>query len=146
MHYKLFSVAPDPVTNIVAEFSPNNAIRGIYTITWTPPAPTNGSFYQILQYSYSSAYTVGPAYNGSFNTTYLELNQSQNQFIFDAFYYTNYNFTITTVNIKYNITNGPTQSSNQSSPAGTHKDYAIAIQCVYYYMLQCLQLFVILML
>ena len=132
--------------NIVAEFSPNNTIRGIYTITWTPPEPTNGSFYQILQYSYSSAYTVGPAYNGSFTTN--ELNQSQNQSIFDAFYYTNYNFTITTVNIKYksNVTNRSTQSSNQSSPAGTHKDYAIAIQCVYYCMLQYLQLFVILML
>ena len=104
--------------NIVAQFSPNSNTRGIYNITWTPPAATNGSFYQMLQYSYSSAYTIGPAYNGSFNATYLELDQTQNQFIFDAFYYTNYNFTITTFNIKYNITNGPTQSSNQSSPTG----------------------------
>ena len=104
--------------NIVAQFSSNSNTRGIYNITWTPPQATNGSFYHMLQYSYSSAYTIGPTYNGSFNTTYLELNQSQNQFIFDAFYYTNYNFTITTINIKYNITNGPTQSSNLSSPTG----------------------------
>ena len=119
MYGILFSVAPDPVMNIVAQFSPNNTIRGIYNVTWTPPAATNGSFYQLLQYSYTSAYTIGPAYSDFINIT---LNQNENQFTFesDAFYYTNYNFTIITVNIKYNISNGPAEISNQSSPTGTH--------------------------
>ena len=103
--------------NIVTQFLPNNTIRGYYNITWTPPAPTNGSFYQILEYSYFSAYNVGPTYNNSFST---ELDQNQNQFIFDALYFTDYNFTITTINIKYNISNGPFLISNQSSPAGTY--------------------------
>ena len=111
----ILSVAPDPVMNMVAQFSTSNSTRGIYTITWMPPGPTNGSFYQRLEYSYSSAYTIGPTYS---NTTHLELDQSQNQFIFLAMYYTNYSFIITAVNVKYNITNGPTRSSNQSSPAG----------------------------
>jgi len=113
----VISVAPDPVMNIVTQFSPNNNIRGIYNITWTPPESTNGSFYQRLEYSYSSAYNVGPIYNGSFST---ELDHSQNLFIFDALYYTDYNFTITTINIKYNITKGPSHSSSQSSPAGMY--------------------------
>ena len=106
--------------NLTAQFSPNNTTRGIYTITWTPPAPANGSFYQILEYSYSSAYDVGPTYNGSFSTEYLELDQSQNEFIFDALYYTDYSFTITTNNTKYNISNGPSRTSSQSPSAGTH--------------------------
>ena len=99
--------------NLAAQFLPNNPTRGIYNIIWRLPAPTNGSFYQILEYSYSSAYHFGPTYNGSFITT-----QSQNNFMFDAFYYTNYYLTITTINIKYNITNGPTGISDRSSPAG----------------------------
>ena len=89
---------------------------GVYSIDWIPPAPSNGSFYQILEYSYSSAYTVGPMYDGSFIST--ELNETLNEFTFTAFYYTDYNFTITTYNIKYNITNGPAEMSDQSLPAG----------------------------
>ena len=110
----LVSVAPDPVMNMVAQFIPSNATSGIYTIIWTLPPTTNGSFYQILEYSYSSAYTVGPHYDGTFTG---QLNQSQNQYTFDALYFTNYNFTITTYNMKYDITNGPIQIFNQSSPA-----------------------------
>ena len=117
--------------SIVTQFSPSNTIRGIYTITWTPPAPTNGSFYQRLEYSYSSAYNVGPTYNGSFSTGYLELDQSQNQFIFDALYYTDYNFTITAINIKYNITNGPSLHSNQSSPTGMYIFFVFIHNIVY---------------
>ena len=124
--WNVISAAPDRVMNIITQFSPNNTIRGIYTITWTPPAPTNGSFYQRLEYSYSSAYNVGPTYNGSFSTGYLELDQGQNQFIFDALYYTDYNFTITTINLKYNISNGPYHHSNQSSPTGIY-----ILLCVY---------------
>ena len=89
---------------------------GVYNITWIPPEPINGSFYQILEYSYSSAYTVGPIYNASFISD--ELNETQNEFIFTALYYTDYNFTITTYNIKYNITNGPAEMSDQSPPEG----------------------------
>ena len=128
------SVAPDPVLNIVAKFSPNTTTRGIYNIIWTPPVPTNGSFYQILEYFYSSAYNIGPTYSSFFRTT--ELDQSQNQFIFDAFYYTNYNFAIKTINIKYNITNGLTRSSDQSSPAGIYTYnmlISIAMQVLLYY-------------
>ena len=108
--------------SLTAQFSPNNTIGGIYNITWIPPAPANGSFYQSLEYSFSSAYSVGPTYNG---TGYLELDQSQNQFIFDALYYTDYNFTITTINIKYNISNGPSRISSQSPPAGM---YTLTVQ------------------
>ena len=111
-------VAPDPVMDMVAQFLPINTTRGIYNITWTPPASTNGSFYQILEYSYSSAYSIGQTYIGSYTTA--ELDQNQNQFIIEAFYYTNYNFTITTINIKYNISSGQAQSSVQSSATGTH--------------------------
>ena len=142
MYGILFSVAPDPVMNISAQFSPNNTIRGIYNVTWTPPAPTNGSFYQLLQYSYSSAYTIGPTYSDFINIT---LNQNVNQFTFEsnAFYYTNYNFTIITVNIKYNISNGPAEISDQSSPTGMHT-YELLYSDVCYCILQYLQLFVIL--
>ena len=100
----------------VSEFSPNSTIGGVYNITWTPPPPSNGSFYQILYYSYSSAYTVGPSYSGNFTSE--QLNQDQSYYTFDALYFTNYNFTITTINMKYNIDSGPVQSSNQSSPTG----------------------------
>ena len=111
--------------SLTAQFSPNNTIRGIYTIIWTPPAPANGSFYQSLEYSFSSAYNIGPTYNGSFSTGYLELDQSQNHFIFDALYYTDYNFTITTINIKYNISNEPSRISSQSPPVGM---YTLTVQ------------------
>ena len=111
----VISVAPDPVTNIIIQFSPYNTIMGVYNITWMPPEARNGSFYQILEYSYSSAYTVGPVYNDYFNSAGLI--ETQNDFTFTAFYYTDYNFTITTYNIKYNITNGPAEMSDQSPPA-----------------------------
>ena len=116
----MISVAPDLVINIEIQFSinPTNSTRGVCNITWIPPSPINGSFYQILTYSYSSAYNVGPLYSGFFISE--ELDQTQNQLIFDAFYYTNYNFTITTVNRKYNITNGPAQESHQTSPTGMY--------------------------
>ena len=128
--------------NIVTQFSPNNTIRGYYNITWTPPAPTNGSFYQTLNYSYSSAYSVGPTYDGAFNIT---LNQSQDYFIFEALYYTDYSFNITTSNMKYAIDNGPARFSNQSSPTGIHIITVLSTMCnVRYYILQHLQLFVIL--
>ena len=104
------------MTNITIQFSSYNTTMGVYTITWTPPEPINGSFYQILKYFYSSAYTVGPIYNDYFNST--ELNDTLNEFTFTALYYTDYNFTITTYNIKYNITNGPAEMSDQSPPAG----------------------------
>ena len=89
---------------------------GVYNITWIPPEPRNGSFYQILEYSYFSAYTIGPVYNSYFSSA--ELIETQNEFTFTAFCYTNYNFTITTYNIKYNISNGPAVMLDQSSPEG----------------------------
>ena len=88
---------------------------GVYNITWIPPEPRNGSFYQILEYSYSSAYTVGPTYNGSF---IINFSETQNEFTFTALYYTDYNFTITTVNRKYGIDNRGIERSDQSDPAG----------------------------
>ena len=115
--YEIIFAAPDPVTNIVVQFFPNNTIRGYYNITWTPPAPINGSFYQLLEYSYSSTYSVGPTYNGAFNIT---LDQSQNYYVFDALYYTDYSFNITTINVKYAIDNGISRFTNQSSPAGAY--------------------------
>ena len=114
--WNAITVAPDLVMDVVARFLPSNTTRGIYNITWTPPVSTNGSFYQILEYSYSSAYSIGPTYSGS--STTAELDQNQNHFLIEAFYYTNYNFTITTINVKYNISNGQTQSSVQSSASG----------------------------
>ena len=91
---------------------------GHYIITWIPPEPINGSFCQILEYSYSSAYTVGPVYSGYFICD--ELNETKNEFTFTALYYTDYNFTITTVNEKYqyNVRNGTAQMSDQSPPEG----------------------------
>ena len=112
------STAPDPVTNITIQFSSINTTSGVYNITWIPPASTNGSFYQILEYSYFSAYDIGPSYNDSFVSE--QLNQTETQFSFDALYFTNYSFSITTYNSKYNISNGPVQMSDQSPPAGTH--------------------------
>ena len=116
----LFFVGPDPVTNITIQFSPYNTTMGVYTITWIPPEPINGSFYQILEYSYSSAYTVGPMYSGSFIST--ELNETENEFNFTALYCADYRVTITTVNRKYryNVTNGTAEMSDQSPPEGTN--------------------------
>ena len=99
-----------------ADFSTINDTRGMYVVTWTPPLPSNGSYYQQLEYFFSSAYTVGPQYNGSVNVT---LNQSENQYnISDALYFTDYTFTITTINIKYDISNGAVKIVNQSPSAG----------------------------
>ena len=103
--------------NIVAEFSAYNTTAGVYNVTWTPPLPSNGSFYRILNYSYSSAYTEGPPYSDVLTSE--ALNQDTSYYLLDALYYTNYIFTLTTINIKHGIDNGPAQSSNQSFPAGT---------------------------
>ena len=115
------STAPDPVTNITIQFSPSNTTSGVYNITWIPPPSTNGSFYQILEYSYFSAYDIGPLYNNS-NDSFVSgnLSQTETQFSFDALYYTNYSFNITTYNSKYDISNGPAQTSNQSLSAGMY--------------------------
>ena len=103
------------------EFSIINDTRGMYIITWTPPLPSNGSYYQQLEYYFSSAYTVGPQYDGSVNVT---LNQSENQYnISDALYFTNYNFTITTINIQYDISNGAVKIVNQSPSTGIENTY-----------------------
>ena len=100
------------------DFSTINDIRGIYIVTWTPPLPSNGSYYQQLEYYFSSAYTVGPQYNGSVNVI---LDQSENQYnISDALYFTNYIFTITTINTKYNISNGAVEIFDQSLSAGNY--------------------------
>ena len=99
-----------------ADFSTINDTRGMYVVTWTPPLPSNGSYYQQLEYYFSSAYTVGPQYNGSVNVI---LDQSENQYnISDALYFTNYTFTITSINIKYDISNGAVKIVNQSPSAG----------------------------
>ena len=93
-----------------------NDTRGTCIVTWTPPLPSNGSYYQQFEYSFSSAYTVGPQYNGSANVT---LDQSENHYVIsDALYFTNYTFTITTINIKYNISNGVFQIVYRSPSAG----------------------------
>ena len=79
--------------------------------------PSNGSYYQQLEYYFSSDYTVGPQYNESVNVT---LDQSESQYnISDALYFTNYTFTITTINIKYNINNGAVEIFDRSPSAGT---------------------------
>ena len=109
--------APDPVMDLDVEFLAQNTTRGIYIVTWTTPVPSNGSYYQQFEYSFSSAYTVGPQYNGSVTLT---LSQAENQYnISDALYFTNYIFTITTINIEYSINNGPTEVVSQSLTAGT---------------------------
>ena len=103
------------------DFSTINDTRGMYIVTWTPPLPSNGSYYQQLGYYFSSAYTVGPQYNGSVNVT---LSQSENQYnISDALYFTNYTFTITTINIQYDISNGAVKIVNQSPSAGIENTY-----------------------
>ena len=99
------------------EFIAQTTTRGIYIVTWTAPMQSNGSYYQQLEYYFSSAYTVGPQYNGSVNVT---LDQSVNRYnISDTLYFTNYTFTITTINIKYNINNGAVETFDQSPSAGT---------------------------
>ena len=103
--------------NLRAVFTAGNDTRGTYTITWTPPAASNGSYYQQLDYSFTSAYTVGPQYNGTFNNISIEQGVDQHV-IPDAFYFSDYTFTITTINIKYSIDNGPVEIQNQSSPIG----------------------------
>ena len=108
-----------------ADFSTINDTRGMYVVTWTPPLPSNGSYYQQLGYYFSSAYTVGPQYDGSVNVT---LNQSENQYnISDALYFTNYNFTITTINIQYDISNGAVKIVNQSPSAGIENTYTYTL-------------------
>ena len=102
---------------IVAEFSAYSTTAGVYNGTWIPPLPSNGSFYHILSYSYSSVYTEGPPYNDVLTSE--TLNQDTSYCLLDALYYTNYMFTITTISIKYRIDNGAAQSSNQSFPADT---------------------------
>ncbi|XP_065904155.1 cell adhesion molecule DSCAML1-like isoform X2 [Dysidea avara] len=105
--------APNSVVDLQTEFTPFNGNTGSYVITWTPPSPDNGSYYQILYYSFSSAYTIGPLYNGSSS---IMLGQGQGSYnVSNALYYTNYTITITTVNIKYNISNGPVQIMDQTS-------------------------------
>ena len=99
-----------------AQFTPFNAINGLYAITWTPPPADNGSFLQILQYSYSSAYTIGPLYSGSLSVT---LDQRRSSYhVRNALYYTNYTFTITTINKRYNISRGPIQTMDQTASEG----------------------------
>jgi len=116
MHFS-FS-APDLVVNLQAVFVPFNDTSGFYEVTWTPPSPDNGSYNQILYYSFSSAYTIGPLYSGSSS---IMFNQGiGNHYIPSVPYFTNYNFIITTVNIKYNIDNGPVEIVNQTSSAGMY--------------------------
>ena len=108
--------APRQVSNLQAQFTPFNATNGLYAITWTPPPADNGSFLQILQYSYSSAYTIGPLYSGSFSVV---LDQRQASYhVRNALYYTNYTFTITTINKRYNISRGPIQTMDQTASEG----------------------------
>ena len=114
----LFSFsAPDSVADLQTQFTPFNDTSGTYAITWTPPSPDNGSYYQILYYSFSSAYTIGPLYNGSSSIT---LDQGQGSYnVPNALYFTNYTITITTVNMRYNISSGPVEIMDQTSGAGT---------------------------
>ena len=111
-----YLTAPDLVMDFSVEFLTQNATRGIYIVTWTAPLPSNGSYYQRLEYYFSSAYNIGPQYSGSVNLT---LDQTENQYnISDALYFTNYTFTITTINMKYNISNGLIEITDQSLRAG----------------------------
>ena len=103
--------------NLRAVFTAGNNPRGTYTITWTPPNAINGSYYQQLDYSFISAYTVGPQFNGTLTET---IGQGEGQHVIpDAFYFSDYTFAITAINIKYSIDHGPVEIQNQSSPAGT---------------------------
>ena len=109
-------LAPGFTVDLQTEFTLFNDTIGSYVITWTPPSLDNGSYYQILYYSFSSAYTIGPLYNGSSS---IMLDQGQGSYnVPNALYYTNYTITITTVNIKYNISNGPVEIMDQTPSAG----------------------------
>ena len=110
------STAPTPVADFRAVFSNVTDTRGNYKLTWTPPTAANGSYSQQLEYSFTSAYTVGPTYNDSSNIT---LEQGRSEYVIsNAFYFSNYTFIITTINLKYYITNGPVEIQNQSDPTG----------------------------
>ena len=114
--------------DLQADFTPFNNTIGSYAITWTPPSPANGSYYQILYYSFSSAYTLGPLYSGLSN---IILEQGQGSYnVPNVLYYTNYTITITTVNEKYNISNGPVEIMDQTSSAGM---YVCMYVCMYAY-------------
>ena len=122
------SAAPTPVADFRAVFLNITDTRGTYTLTWTPPTAANGSYSQQLNYSFTSAYTVGPTYNDSSNIT---LEQGRSEYVIsNAFYFSNYTFVITTINLKYNINNGPVEIQNQSDPAG---------KCVLCVFLKCMQ-------
>ena len=117
MHY-VFILAPDVAVNLQAVFTPFNDTSGFYEVTWTPPSAYNGPYYQILYFSFSSAYTIGPLYSGSSS---IMLDQGTGSYyVPNVLYYTNYTITITTINIKYNITNGPVEIMDQTSGAGMY--------------------------
>jgi len=117
------------VANLQALFSNVTDTRGRYTITWTPPTTANGSYYQHLNYSFNSAYTVGPKYNNRSTET---LDQGVNEYVIpDAFYFSDYTFIITTINLKYNINNGPVTVQNQSVPAGMHVLFVCILKIFY---------------
>ena len=104
------------MADLDTEFTPLSGSIGTYVITWTPPSSDNGSYYQILYYSFSSDYTVGPLYDGSIS---IILEQGQRSYnVPNALYCTNYTMSITTVNRKYNISNGPVQMMDQTECAG----------------------------
>ncbi|XP_065904165.1 hemicentin-1-like isoform X3 [Dysidea avara] len=119
--------APGFTVDLQTEFTLFNDTIGSYVITWTPPSLDNGSYYQILYYSFSSAYTIGPLYNGSSS---IMLDQGQGSYnVSNALYYTNYAITITTVNMKYNISNGPVEIMDQTPsavPTAVHDLTAVA--------------------
>ena len=102
--------------DLTAKFTSVNSTSGYYNISWTPPSPDNGSYYQILNYSFSSAYTIGPLYDGSSS---VMLDQTENYYYLpNALYSTNYIFTITTINTKYGIDNGPKEIVTRTDNAG----------------------------
>jgi len=110
-----FSV-PSRIEDLQAQFYPLNRNSGSYAVTWTSPSLDNGSYYQILNYSFSSPYTIGPLYSGSSS---IVLDQRQQSYrVPNALYCTDYNITITTVNKKYTIDNGPVQIMDQTPCAG----------------------------
>ena len=119
MHCVLSFSAPDVVVNLQAVFIPFNETSGCFNVTWTPPSSYNGLYYQILYYSFSSAYSIGPLYSGSSS---VMLDQGEGSYyVPSVLYYTNYTITITTINIKYNFTNGPVEIMTQTSAAGMYK-------------------------
>ena len=116
-------LAPSPVVDLQTVFSPFNDTSGSYAITWTPPSSDNGSYYQILYYLFSSAYTIGPLYNGSSS---VMLEQGQGSYnVPNILYFTNYTIAITTVNRKYSISNGPDEMMDQTPGAGIQSLHVI---------------------